>query len=210
MVEVVFPLPMFPLQSVLFPGIVLPLHVFEPRYQQLIKDLSSGPSNFGVVLIARGSEVGGGDQRCEVGTIARLAERITLDDGTSVILAVGVSRIRVRNWLPDDPYPLALVEDLFDPVPQGDEFPELVADLEKRLRYLLLLKDEIAMSSEIPVQIALSSDRIEALWQMCAVAPIPVLDQQNLLCQDEPVRRAEMLGGLIDDAISLFEGQLRD
>ncbi len=210
MVEVVFPLPMFPLQSVLFPGIVLPLHVFEPRYQQLIKDLSSGPSNFGVVLIARGSEVGGGDQRCEVGTMARLAERITLDDGTSVILAVGVSRIRVRNWLPDDPYPLALVEDLFDPVPQGDEFPELVADLEKRLRYLLLLKDEIAMSSEIPVQIALSSDRIEALWQMCAVAPIPVLDQQNLLCQDEPVRRAEMLGGLIDDAISLFEGQLRD
>jgi Lon protease-like protein len=201
---------MFPLQSVLFPGIVLPLHVFEPRYQQLIKDLSSGPSNFGVVLIARGSEVGGGDQRCEVGTMARLAERITLDDGTSVILAVGVSRIRVRNWLPDDPYPLALVEDLFDPVPQGDEFPELVADLEKRLRYLLLLKDEIAMSSEIPVQIALSSDRIEALWQMCAVAPIPVLDQQNLLCQDEPVRRAEMLGGLIDDAISLFEGQLRD
>ena len=210
MVEVVFPLPMFPLQSVLFPGIVLPLHVFEPRYQQLIKDLSSGPSNFGVVLIARGSEVGGGDQRCEVGTMARLAERITLDDGTSVILAVGVSRIRVRNWLPDDPYPLALVEDLLDPVPQGDEFPELVADLEKRLRYLLLLKDEIAMSSEIPVQIALSSDRIEALWQMCAVAPIPVLDQQNLLCQDEPVRRAEMLGGLIDDAISLFEGQLRD
>lgn len=210
MVEVVFPLPMFPLQSVLFPGIVLPLHVFEPRYQQLVKDLSSGPSNFGVVLIARGSEVGGGDQRCEVGTIARLAERITLDDGTSVILAVGVSRIRVRNWLPDDPYPLALVEDLVDPVPQGDEFPELVADLEKRLRYLLLLKDEIAMSSEIPVQVALSSDRIEALWQMCAVAPIPVLDQQNLLCQDEPVRRAEMLGGLIDDAISLYEGQLRD
>lgn len=210
MVEVVFPLPMFPLQSVLFPGIVLPLHVFEPRYQQLVKDLSSGPSNFGVVLIARGSEVGGGDQRCEVGTIARLAERITLDDGTSVILAVGVSRIRVRNWLPDDPYPLALVEDLLDPVPQGDEFPELVADLEKRLRYLLLLKDEIAMSSEIPVQVALSSDRIEALWQMCAVAPIPVLDQQNLLCQDEPVRRAEMLGGLIDDAISLYEGQLRD
>ena len=210
MVEVVFPLPMFPLQSVLFPGIVLPLHVFEPRYQQLVKDLSSGPSNFGVVLIARGSEVGGGDQRCEVGTIARLAERVTLDDGTSVILAVGVSRIRVRNWLPDDPYPLALVEDLVDPVPQGDEFPALVADLEKRLRYLLLLKDEIAMSSEIPVQVALSSDRIEALWQMCAVAPIPVLDQQNLLCQDEPVRRAEMLGGLIDDAISLYEGQLRD
>lgn len=210
MVEVVFPLPMFPLQSVLFPGIVLPLHVFEPRYRQLIKDLSSGPSNFGVVLIARGSEVGGGDQRCEVGTMARLAERISLDDGTSVILAVGVSRIRVRNWLPDDPYPMALVEDLFDPAPIGDELSAQVADLEKRLRYLLLLKDEIAMSSEIPVQIALSSDRIEALWQMCAIAPIQTLDQQKLLCQDEPIRRAEMLGDLIDDAISLFEGQLRD
>lgn len=210
MVEVVFPLPMFPLQSVLFPGIVLPLHVFEPRYRQLIDDLSSGPSNFGVVLITRGSEVGGGDQRCEVGTMARLAERITLDDGTSVVLAVGVSRIRVRNWLPDDPYPMALVEDLLDPAPIEDELSGLVTGLERRLRYLLLLKDEIAMSSDIPVQVALSSDRIEALWQMCAVAPIPILDQQNLLSQDEPIRRAEMLGGLIDDAISLFEWQLRN
>ena len=56
-------LPMFPLGTVLLPGAVLPLHVFEPRYRQLVQDCLAGEPEFGVVLIERGSEVGGGDQR---------------------------------------------------------------------------------------------------------------------------------------------------
>ena len=61
-------MPMFPLGSVLLPGVVLPLHVFEPRYQQLVRDcLETDEHEFGVVLIDRGSEVGGGDSRTDVG-----------------------------------------------------------------------------------------------------------------------------------------------
>ncbi|MEN3314917.1 MAG: uncharacterized protein V7605_1151, partial [Acidimicrobiaceae bacterium] len=54
---------MFPLGTVLFPGLALPLHVFEPRYQSLVQACLDGDGHFGIVLIERGSEVGGGDVR---------------------------------------------------------------------------------------------------------------------------------------------------
>src|ERR1019366_3591141 len=65
-------MPMFPLSMVLFPGAPLPLRVFEERYQQLVKDTVDRGRAFGVVLISRGSEVGGGDQRLSIGTLAEI------------------------------------------------------------------------------------------------------------------------------------------
>src|SRR5205085_12341103 len=99
--------PMFPLGTVLFPYAVLPLHVFEPRYRLMMRHVLDGDQEFGVVLIERGSEVGGGDVRFDTGTIARVAQANELPDGRFVCTAVGVRRVRVRAWLPDDPYPLA-------------------------------------------------------------------------------------------------------
>ena len=61
-------LPMFPLSAVLFPHASMPLHVFEPRYRQMLRDCLAGDGRFGIVLIERGSEVGGGDQRSLLGT----------------------------------------------------------------------------------------------------------------------------------------------
>ena len=74
-------LPMFPLSAVLFPHATMPLHVFEPRYRTLMQDCLAGDPRFGVVLIERGSEVGGGDQRSRLGTrgvITRAAELPTV------------------------------------------------------------------------------------------------------------------------------------
>ena len=69
------PQPMFPLQSALLPGEVLPLRIFEPRYAQLVQDcLAMTEPAFGVVLITRGREVGGGDVRGDVGVLAHIAE----------------------------------------------------------------------------------------------------------------------------------------
>ena len=96
---------MFPLGSVLFPSIFLPLHVFEPRYRALARHCLDGDQEFGVVLIERGSEVGGDDVRTSVGTVARILEAAELEDGRWVLGTVGTRRIRVRGWLPDDPYP---------------------------------------------------------------------------------------------------------
>ena len=108
------PLPMFPLGTVLFPHSVLPLHVFEPRYRTLTERCLADDSTFGVVLIERGSEVGGGEVRFDVGTATRILQAGRLDDGRYVLVTVGERRVRVRRWLPDDPYPLAEVETLTD------------------------------------------------------------------------------------------------
>src|SRR5438128_2746014 len=102
-------MPMFPLGTVLLPGGVLPLHVFEPRYRAMVKHCLAGDREFGVVLIARGHEVGGHDQRHDVGTVARMIQVAELADGRYAMITVGMRRIRVTEWLPDDPFPQAEV-----------------------------------------------------------------------------------------------------
>jgi len=104
------PMPMFPLGSVLFPGAVLPLQVFEPRYRSLVVDVSDSDGRFGVVLIDRGHAVGGGDTRCDIGTVAEIVRIGEAEDERILIVTVGRERIRVSKWLDDDPYPQADVE----------------------------------------------------------------------------------------------------
>lgn len=102
---------MFPLESVLLPDGELPLHVFEPRYRALVADCLAGPEpRFGVVLISAGREVGGGEKRCDVGVVAEIAEHRKLSLGRYALRCHTGERIRVGDWLPDDPYPRANVE----------------------------------------------------------------------------------------------------
>src|SRR5829696_5584015 len=100
---------MFPLGTVLLPGAYLPLHVFEPRYRALVRDCLEGDGEFGVALIERGQEVGGGDSRFDVACVARIVEAGEMPDGRWALGTVGVRRARVEAWLPDDPYPRAEV-----------------------------------------------------------------------------------------------------
>jgi len=140
-------LPMFPLSTVLLPGEVIPLHVFEPRYRELTEDCLAGDGNFGVVLIARGSEVGGGDQRHEVGTIAHIEDSTRFDDGRFGLLARGTERLRVRAWLPDSPYPVASVETA---VTSGTPLASAVADTERVIRRLRAFYSELGGAPRSP------------------------------------------------------------
>ena len=117
-------LPIFPLGSVLMPTQLLPLHIFEPRYRELMRQLTEAGARreLGVVLIERGHEVGGGDQRVGTGTLARLVAAEQLPDGRWLALFAGTERFRVVEWLPDDPFPQAQVEDL--PEPEWDPADE--------------------------------------------------------------------------------------
>src|ERR1700722_3918205 len=101
-------LAMFPLGTVLFPGGILPLHIFESRYRRMMDDCLEAEGTFGVVLISRGSEVGGDDQRVGVGPEARIEEASRFPDGRWAVIASGTRRIAVESWLPDDPHPLAV------------------------------------------------------------------------------------------------------
>ena len=87
--------PMFPLGSPLLPSAVLPLHIFEPRYRALARRCTDHEEPFGVVMIERGSEVGGGDVRSDVGCLATISEHQELPDGRWVMLATGGPRVRV-------------------------------------------------------------------------------------------------------------------
>ena len=113
----VIEVPMFPLGSVLFPGGLLPLHIFEIRYQQLLNHALESDRRFGVVLISRGSEVGGGETRTDVGTLAVIDDHQRFDDGRAAVVCHGTSRFEVVEWLEDDPYPRARVREL-EPEPR--------------------------------------------------------------------------------------------
>jgi len=133
---------MFPLGTVLLPGIAMSLHVFEPRYQALTRSCLDGDGHLGIVLIERGNEVGGGDVRFAVGTRARIAEAVALDDGHWLLVLVGVDRIRVDRWLPELPFPRAVVEVLADEAPGPGAGP-LRDQVEGLLRRAMVLKAEL-------------------------------------------------------------------
>lgn len=97
-------LPLFPLNTVLFPGQVLPLHIFEDRYRLMIRHCLAQDLPFGVVLIKRGQEVGNDAEPYRVGTVARILESTHLGNGTMNIVTVGVERFRIRRLLRDQPY----------------------------------------------------------------------------------------------------------
>lgn len=172
-------LPMFPLGSVLFPAMPLSLRVFEPRYLKMLQDLlPDGPAEFGVVLIERGQEVGGGEKRFAHGTVAQVAE-LKVADGALALLGEGTRRIEVVDWLAEDPYPRARVREL-PPLQWDDELADRRDQTEAFVRRTLVRASEFEDLAWSP-SVQLSDDPVDALWQLAAIAPIGPLDQLRLL-----------------------------
>ena len=92
-----FSLPLFPLGSVLFPGMLLPLHIFEPRYRLLLRRAVEHDQPFGIVLIRSGPEVGGLAEPHRVGTTARVVGTTPLPGGRSFIIARGERRFEIEK-----------------------------------------------------------------------------------------------------------------
>jgi Lon protease-like protein len=107
-------LPLFPLSSVLFPGAVLPLRIFESRYQALLRRCLAGDRIFGVVLIRQGQEVGPDAVPYDIGTVARIVRTEPLKDGQVSVTVVGERRFRIQGMVDGEPYPQGTVEWLPD------------------------------------------------------------------------------------------------
>lgn len=197
------PLPMFPLGTVLFPHLPLALRAFEPRYRALVRDCLAHGREFGVVLIERGFEVGGGDTRFRVGTAAHIAEEAELPDGQWLLGARGRHRFRVHTWLPDDPYPLALVQRLDDPE-LGPEGEALLAEAERPVRRALALAAELGAEAAYPASVELSEHPEVAAWQLCGIAPLGPLDRQAILEESDPRVRLRRLITLAEDACDVL------
>jgi Lon protease-like protein len=198
--------PMFPLGSVLVPSMVLPLHVFESRYRRLMGDCLERDGMFGVVLIERGSEVGGGDQRCDVGTLARIIDTAVTADGRWGVLAVGVERLRVVEWLDDNPYPQARVEPWPDEATSGS-IDDLVAAAMRQLRRLWSLATEMGADG-IPGDLTLSDDVDEAAWQLVALSPLGPADRQTLLATPNAHERITRLAAMLTEEFTALQTQL--
>jgi len=196
---------MFPLGSVLFPHAALPLHVFEPRYRALVEDCLAGEPEFGVVLIERGSEVGGGDVRFDVGTVARIVEVSQFPDGRYALVALGTARLEVVEWLADDPYPQARVE-VLEEADAGVAVNARNA-LEHEVRRVLALAAELGVSVP-PHDVRLADDPRRATFEACALAPIQPLDAQRLLEVGDPSERLVRLTELLTDTAELLELRL--
>lgn len=172
-------MPMFPLGSVLFPSMPLTLRIFEERYLKLLGDLmSSETPEFGVVLVSRGLEVGGGENRMTVGTTASVTEIGTTDEFLG-LESFGSRRFLVNDWLPDDPYPIADIEFIPDLMWDDNLMPALV-HLESQVRKLLSLASEFG-DLVFGADIELSDDPMSAAWQLVGILPIGELDRFDLL-----------------------------
>ena len=182
---------MFPLSAVLFPHAQIPLHVFEPRYRALVRDCLAGDARFGVVLIERGAEVGGGDQRMAVGTRAVITKAASLSDGRWLLAVQGAVRIRVGEWLADDPYPQAMIEEWS---PRVDIVPAtLLQRAEQSVRRARGLLSESGTSSAMPADTRFDEDLEVAAWQICAEAPLNMMDAQRVLSAEGTAERLTML-----------------
>jgi uncharacterized protein len=133
--------PIFPLKTVLFPGMPMPLRVFEPRYKKMIGECLAGSGNFGVVLIKEGEEVGPPAVPFEVGTEAKIIKAERLDDGQLFIIVSGQRRFKIVKLL--EPEPFLSAEVVFLPELEGDRNAALLTDQILRL----VLSDFVQLAS---------------------------------------------------------------
>ncbi|HEY5857048.1 MAG TPA: LON peptidase substrate-binding domain-containing protein [Aldersonia sp.] len=207
-------MPMFPLGTVLLPGQRLPLQVFEPRYVALVDTcLHHQPEpEFGVVLISRGHEVGGGDERTDVGALARIDTAFPLPGNRFALDCVGTERIRVRAWVSDDPYPRAEVERWPDESGPGEE--GLFDDVADRVRRLVDLASELAARSGGPVPDVdpladLPADETARAYTLATRLPIAQTDRHALLRASGPGGKLARLAEAIDDLAAVLEFRLQ-
>jgi Lon protease-like protein len=201
---------LFPLGHVLLPSMPLPLHVFEPRYRQLLTDVTArpGPTSFGVVALTKGIEVGteGVEQEPEfasVGTLAEVLEVQPYEDGASDLFTVGSRRFRIERLIEGKPYLQAEVSYLDES--DGALTPALresVTRLEaEHARLITRLTGQVAgqvADSEAP------GDDTQLSWRLAAQLPLTGADRQDLLEQPDTAARLARIATLLRREIALL------
>jgi uncharacterized protein len=182
---------MFPLNSVLFPYMPLRLRVFEERYLIMLTELlRSEDVRFGVVLIERGREVGGGEECFSLGTIAEITQ-LGAQEGFVGLIAQGSQRFEVTEWLHDAPHPRAEVLEMAE-LEWDDGLWRLREVTEQLVRRTLAVASEFA-EDVWPSDVELSTNPAAAAWQLAAISPLNALDQLALLGSTS---FAELLAGV--------------
>jgi len=183
-------LPLFPLHTVLFPHLPLPLHVFEERYRVMTADLVAEDSpyagKFVVSMITDGAEVGGDATTREIGTICEVRSAERHSDGRWSILAVGVARARLGTI--DDRGPYAIVDTVELDEPAGAEAPSLVPAVQEALdTYLATVKRFVARAASVGEHANESAQMSASLDEVLKPIHLP----------DDPVAASYAVGGVL-------------
>lgn len=191
-------LPMFPLSTVVYPGVTVPLRVFEDRYRALVHHLLriEDPAErlFGSVAIREGYEVGdhGAQSLFRVGVRLQLTEVESYPDGTFDIVAVGRDRIQLDRLQTTDAYPVGEVTDLPGherPIP-----PEVVERARATFGAYRQMLREIASD---PLEGPLPQDPVYLSWTLAACAPLPMGERQELLEAPDAAERLMLVTDLL-------------
>jgi uncharacterized protein len=207
-------LAMFPLQTAFLPGEDLPLQIFEPRYAAMVRDaMHDDNPRFGVVLISQGREVGGGDVRCDIGTVARINECVEIAGADRFMLSCRTGeRIKVCEWLPDDPYPRAVVEEW----PDEPGEPVSAGQLEELEDRMMGLFERIADARDLPVpdreevlgSLSDGDGPGERLYELASRIPIGPADRYSVLSAPSAADRLAALSEAVDSVAAVIEFQL--
>jgi uncharacterized protein len=208
-------LAMFPLESALLPNQDLPLRIFEPRYAALVQHCLDSDEPFGVVLISAGREVGGGDSRCDVGILSRITEHADLGADRYVLRCRTGERIRVSEWLPDDPYPRATVT-LWPDEPGDPVTDAQLLSLEDRVMALFARIAE-ARGVALPDRDVLlgygdadTDDAGQRLFALASRVPFGTADRYTVLSAPSAADRLAALNEAVDTLAAMVEFQLSE
>jgi len=199
-------MPMFPLGTVLVPHQPLPLHVFEPRYRAMVHDCLAGDRIFGVVLIERGHEVGGGDVRFDIGCTAEIVQAEETEDGRWGLGTIGRRPLRVLEWLPDDPYPRAEVE-VAPEEAWSDDAEAAFAEAHAAMVRVVALAEQAGLTVDRRV-LELPGEASWDAWLLVARAPIGDLDRLGLLGAEGPAVRLRRLAAHVEDVCAVLASRL--
>ncbi|HEX2754250.1 MAG TPA: LON peptidase substrate-binding domain-containing protein [Candidatus Limnocylindrales bacterium] len=196
-------LPLFPLNTVLCPGIALPLHVFEDRYRAMVRHCLETTSPFGVVLIRQGREVGSGViSFTGIGTIAEIRDAGSYDDGRYDLLVVGTRRFEIRHVLSGkQPYLVAEVDLLDEAIGDEQVAQQLAMRATRRfVTYLELLQPRSGETAdEIDVRVEIETEDDEP-GDEPGDEPEAGLDDLEAEPDDDPVAGSVAAAGDLDAA----------
>ncbi len=200
-------LPLFPLGAVLYPGMLLPLHIFEERYRQLVQDLLDGPDprRFGVIAIRKGRETGieGVQSLYEIGCIATLRRVEQYDDGRFDIITVGTQRFKLNRLDETRPYLQGEVELLADEVADPAAALPLVRTVQAAFRTYL---DALTEWGGATVRIEELPDEPMLLSFIVAAAMIiDLTERQRLLAEPDTLRRLEAQRALLSRETAMLK-----
>jgi Lon protease-like protein len=191
-------LPMFPLNAVLFPGISVPLRVFEDRYRALVHHLLREPDLtkrvFASVAIREGYEVGdhGAQSLYRVGVRLQLTDVEAHEDGTFDVVAVGMERIELQRLDPSGTFPVGHVEPHPDPESAVSE-----SVLEHARAAFTAYRAALTALRSDPYEGSLPRDPTYLSWTLAALAPLPMSERQTLLEADDAGERLVLLTDLL-------------